>query len=403
MPAKVYITGTGLVTALGVSKAANLKALIAGQPGIGPIQHLQTLHKGYLPVGEVKYSNMELLALCGLPGDAKQYTRTTLLGLLAAKEAFQQAVGEGEKARTGFISANSVGGMGSTELFFEDFLKDPKSGDILKVATHDCGDSTEDIAKVLGIKDFVTTISTACSSSANSIMLGARMIKMGLLDRVVAGGTDALTKFTLNGFNSLQILDKEPCKPFDENRKGLNLGEGAGYIVLESEALAMKHPQRILGILAGYANTNDAYHQTASSPEGKGAGMAIEKALSVAGLTPSDIDYINAHGTGTENNDLSEGLAIERVFGGKLPLFSSTKAFTGHTLAAAGGVEAVISLLSIEHQKVFANLNFHTQMKELLQPPQTTLREVSINHILSNSFGFGGNCSSLVISKHIAK
>lgn len=398
MPTKVFITGAGLVTALGVGKTANLQALLAGRSGIGHIRHLQTIYRGILPVGEVKHSHAELLALCGLHADTKQFTRTTLLGLLAAQEAWQQAGGAAcESVRTGFISANSVGGMGTTELFYADFLKDAEAGNIADIA-HDCGDSTERIAKQLGIKDFVSTISTACSSSANSIMLGARMIKMGLLDRVVAGGTDALTKFTLNGFNSLQILDSEPCKPFDEQRKGLNLGEGAGYVVLESEQLALENPARILGQLSGYGNTNDAFHQTASSPDGKGAGMAIEQALKVAGLAPADIDYINAHGTGTENNDLSEGLALERIFGGTLPSYSSTKAFTGHTLAAAGGVEAVICLLSLQHQTVFANLNYHHPMKELANRPQDSLKHSAIKHILSNSFGFGGNCSSLVIS-----
>ncbi len=244
MPAKVFITGAGLVTALGVGKAANIEALLAGNTGIGAIKFLDTIYKDTIPAGEVKYSNTELLALCGLPKDTTNYSRTTLLGLLAAKEALQEAGANGNAVRTGFISANSVGGMGTTELFYPAFLADNNAGNIADVATHDCGDSTARIAAALGIRDFVTTISTACSSSANSIMLGARMIKMGLLDRVVAGGTDSLTKFTLNGFNSLQILDHELCKPFDENRRGLNLGEGAGYIVLESEALALKTPAR---------------------------------------------------------------------------------------------------------------------------------------------------------------
>jgi len=402
MPAKVFITGAGLVTALGVGKAANIEALLAGNTGIGLIEHLKTIHKGTIPAGEVKHTNAQLLAMCSLPADAKNYTRTTLLGILAATEALQQANISGDSVRTGFISANSVGGMGTTELFYPAFLADPDAGNIADVATHDCGDSTMRIAETLGINDFVTTISTACSSSANSIMLGARMIKMGLLDRVVAGGTDSLTRFTLNGFHSLQILDHNLCKPFDENRKGLNLGEGAGYIVMESEKLAVQNPARILGILSGYGNTNDAFHQTASSPDGKGARMAIERAFVVSGLMPTDIDYINVHGTGTENNDLSEGLAIERIFGENVPIFSSTKAFTGHTLAAAGGVEAVISLLTLQHQTVFPNLHFEVPMKELKHTPQTTVSKTSINHILSNSFGFGGNCSSLILSRYKA-
>jgi 3-oxoacyl-(acyl-carrier-protein) synthase len=401
MSAKVFITGAGIVSALGIGKAATLQALKGGKTGIGPIRHLQTIHSNTLPAGEVKYTDAELLKLCGLPANTTGYTRTTLLGLLAAKEALTGIVVK-DNIRTGFISATSVGGMGETEKFYRDYINDNEAGDIAMVATHDCGDSTERIAKELGIKDYVTTISTACSSSANSIMLGARLIKQGLLDRVVAGGTDALTQFTLNGFNSLQILDHELCKPFDERRKGLNLGEGAGYIVLESEKLAMSHEDDILGILSGYGNTNDAFHQTASSPDGKGAGMAIEKALKVGGLRPEDISYINAHGTGTENNDVSEGLALERIFGSNLPPFSSTKAFTGHTLAAAGGVEAVISLLSMHHGTIYSNLHFEVQMKELAHKPVTLTQRAELTHILSNSFGFGGNCSSLIFSKYRA-
>jgi 3-oxoacyl-[acyl-carrier-protein] synthase-1 len=400
MSAKVFITGTGIVSALGVGKAATLQGLKAGKTGIAPIQHLQTIHSN-LPAGEVKYSDAQLLALCGFPINAKGYSRTTLLGLLAAREALAGIMGK-DNIRTGFISATSVGGMRETEQFYQDYINDPQAGDISMVATHDCGDSTEKIARELGITDYVTTISTACSSSANSIMLGARLIKQGLLDRVVVGGTDALTQFTLNGFNSLQILDQELCKPFDERRKGLNLGEGAGYIVMESENLAMSHEQDITGILSGYGNTNDAFHQTASSPDGKGAGMAIQKALQVAGLKPEDINYINVHGTGTENNDVSEGLALERIFGTSVPPFGSTKAFTGHTLAAAGGVEAVISLLSMRHGLIFPNLHFEAPMKELAHQPVTNLQSAELTHILSNSFGFGGNCSSLIFSKYKA-
>ena len=162
------------------------------------------------------------------------------------------------------------------------------------IINHDCGDSTERIAEYTGISDFVTTVSTACSSSANSLMFGARLIKSGLLDRVVAGGTDSITRFTLNGFNTLMILDKDGCKPFDDNRAGLTIGEGAAYLILESEELVRKLNKTVLAELTGYGNANDAYHQTASSPEGKGAILAMEKALKVSGLKPSDISYINS-------------------------------------------------------------------------------------------------------------
>jgi len=217
---------------------------------------------------------------------------------------------------------------------------------------------------------------------------------------VIAGGTDALTKFTVNGFNSLMILDNEFCKPFDENRKGLNLGEGAGYIVMVSEKVANSLKAKPYCTLSGYCNANDAYHQTASSPDGTGSLLAMKGALKKSGLQPSDISYINLHGTGTQNNDIAEGTAIKQLFASHYPKMSSTKSFTGHTLGASGGIEAVLSALSVKHGIVYPNLRFTTQMKELPFAPETTFsKNEMINHVLSNSFGFGGNCSSLIFSK----
>ncbi|MGB3150921.1 MAG: beta-ketoacyl-[acyl-carrier-protein] synthase family protein, partial [Maribacter sp.] len=262
------------------------------------------------------------------------------------------------------------------------------------------GDSTQKIADAIGLQEsFVTTISTACSSAANAIMLGARMIKSGELDRVIVGGSDSLSKFTINGFKTLMILSDTYNTPFDENRKGLNLGEAAAFLVLESDKIVSKENRKVLAYLKGYGNANDAYHQTASSENGDGAVSAMEKAFKVAGLSPKDIDYINAHGTATPNNDLSEGRALQRVFGDKVPDFSSTKAFTGHTLAAAGGIEAVYSILALQHNVVYPNLNFNTPMKEFNLVPQSKLKHKEIHTVLSNSFGFGGNCSTLIFSK----
>jgi 3-oxoacyl-[acyl-carrier-protein] synthase-1 len=218
-----------------------------------------------------------------------------------------------------------------------------------------------------------------------------------MLDRVLAGGTDALSKFTLNGFNTLMILDKQPCRPFDKSRMGLNLGEGAAFLVLESEkTLQGRTP---LCELSGFANANDAYHQTASSPDGFGPYLSMSLAIESCNLKPGDIDYINAHGTGTDNNDLTEGIAIERIFGKKVPYVSSTKPFTGHTLGAAGAVEAVISVLSITHNTIFPNLNFREKMDELhFEPLKETVTGIRLQHVLSNSFGFGGNDSTLIFS-----
>jgi len=226
------------------------------------------------------------------------------------------------------------------------------------------------------------------------------MIKHGLADRVIAGGTDALSKFTLNGFNTLMILDKGHCRPFDASRTGLNLGEGAAYIVLESEVSAKNENKEIYCEVSGYANANDAYHQTASSPDGYGPYLAMKEALDVSGLKPSQIDYINAHGTGTDNNDLTEGLAIEKIFAPDIPPVSSTKPYIGHTLAAAGVVDAIYSILSIQHQLIFPNLNFSKKIEELSFEPVRELQQAKLDHVLTNSFGFGGNDSSMVLSKY---
>ncbi|MGZ6523362.1 MAG: beta-ketoacyl-[acyl-carrier-protein] synthase family protein, partial [Bacteroidia bacterium] len=305
---KIYITGMGIISAIGNNVAETLDALQKGESGIGDLKYIESRHKNIIPVAEVKSSNEELTVMAGLKPD-EQSTRTALLGLIAAKEAVKSAgISDIKAYRTGIISATSVGGMGMTENLWFDYLDPEKTGDWLKyIEAHECGDSTEFIADHLGIKDYLSTISTACSSSANAIMFGARLIKHGLLDRVVVGGADSMSRFTINGFMTLMILDKEKCKPFDAERQGLNLGEGAGFLVIESEKAA--EGKEILAELSGYGNSNDAYHQTASSPDGAGAYLAIEKAFKTSGLKPEDIDYINAHGTGTAINDLSVGTA----------------------------------------------------------------------------------------------
>jgi 3-oxoacyl-[acyl-carrier-protein] synthase-1 len=232
------------------------------------------------------------------------------------------------------------------------------------------------------------------------LILGARLIQQGLVERAICGGCDAMSRFTVNGFLSLKNVDKSPCKPFDQNRMGLNLGEGAGYLMLEKESDAKARGANILAYFTGYANSNDAYHPTAPSPDGAGAYRTMQQALNKAGLQSDDINYINAHGTATTNNDASEGKAIERLFGINAPYFSSTKPFTGHTLAAAGSIEAIFSIWALQEGQVFPNLNFKTQMEELQIKPAAILQQnITMNHVLSNSFGFGGNNVSLVFSK----
>jgi len=394
---RVHVAGLGVISAIGNSVPSTLDALLTSASGIGLLTLFDSVHRGALPVGEVKMSNVALAEILSLPF---HLTRTALLGIHAAREAVASSGIDLTKWRAGLISATTVGGMDKTELFFDDYLKDQKKGRLRNVVNHGCGKPTELIARDLGINKFISTINTACSSSTNAIALATRMITAGMLDVVVAGGADALTKFTLNGFNSLMILDTQPCRPFDAHRNGLNLGEGAGFIVLVSDKVKKAEGLNLTSYVNGYANTSDAFHQTASSPEGRGSFSAMQKALAMSNLNPNDIDYINLHGTGTSNNDLSEGTAITRLFGDRYPKLSSTKAFTGHTLGASGGIEAVISLLAIDHQCVFPNLRFEDPIPEIGITPQLSFEAgLAINHVMSNSFGFGGNCSSIIFSK----
>jgi 3-oxoacyl-(acyl-carrier-protein) synthase len=400
MSERIYVTGIGIVSAIGFNVADALNSLVNQKSGIGKITHSQLNLKSRFLAGEVNASDDQLKSTLGIDQNLT-YTRTSLLGMIAAREAVLSAnIHDMSAISTGLVSATSVGGMNRGEIFYPDFIKQNRKARLRNIIHHDCGDSTERIADFLSIKDHLTTISTACSSSANSIMHGARLIKNGVVDRVVAGGTDSLTNFTINGFNSLNILSSELCKPFDNNRTGLNLGEGAGFVVLESERSLSKSKNKILCELKGYGNACDAYHQTASSPDGNGAFLSMNMALQSAGLSPDKIDYINAHGTGTMNNDLTEGKAMQRIFHETgVPKFSSTKAYTGHTLGACGGIEAVFSVLAILNQIVYPNMHFADKMEDLDLVPELSIQQTEVRNVLSNSFGFGGNNSTLIFSK----
>ena len=395
MSSVIVVTGIGIISSIGNNLKETVQSLTEVKSGIKPISILKTRHKKDFVLGEVNKTQEELHQLADT-NPANPWTRTALLGMIAAKEAFSAAELQTSELRTGIVSASTVGGMDRSELFYKDFIGEAKYKKYID--THHAGDHTEKIAETLGILDYLTTISTACSSSLNSIMFGTRLLKNGILDQVLVGGSDALSKFTLNGFNTLMILDKEHCRPFDESRRGLNLGEGAAYLVLEKEEEAIRQGKKIYAYVSGYANANDAHHQTASSDEGDGPYFAMKHAIEKAGLKPGDIDYINVHGTGTENNDLTEGVAMKRLFGKDLPPFSSTKAFTGHTLGAAGVIESVFSIIALQKQKLLPNINFKNVIPEINLIPVTNIQDAELQHVLTNSFGFGGNDSSVVFS-----
>jgi 3-oxoacyl-(acyl-carrier-protein) synthase len=394
----ILISGMGIISAMGVGVRENTYSLLNCQTGISTLKFIDSTHKGILPVGEVKFNTQELLSISG---HQSIKSRTTQMALIAVEEALRSAnlsKDDIKGLKIGVISSSTVGGMKETEEALKDFLDGNNDGNFIE--QHDATYTTEKIVDVFEINGFHTTINTACSSSANAIMLGSRMIEEGLLDIAIVGGSDALSKFTINGFNSLLLLDTEHCKPFDENRVGINLGEGAGYLILESKESLSKRNSKPIAKILGYANTNDAYHQSSTSPDGIGIQNAIYETLKMAGISKEEVGYVNAHGTATPNNDLTEGNALKFFFNDKLPLFSSTKSYTGHCLAAAASIETIVSIIAIHNNCVFPNLNFNNPIAHhQLEPLKEITRIENLDYVLNISAGMGGFCSTLLIAK----
>lgn len=388
----IKVTGLGIICAIGNDAPSVLQSLQNGESGVDAMRYLDSIHKE-LPVGEVKLSDAEMKSMLGVNED-EIISRTTLMGAIALRQALQDAGVNIKGKRVVVISGTTVGGMDVTERYFQQMKTDDQLLSLLD--KHDCGASTRDIANLAGLTDAeVVTISTACSSAVNSIILGSEMLKADDADIVIAGGAEGLSKFHLNGFNTLMILDQAQCRPFDKTRTGLNLGEGAAFVVLEKAEHAEASEEK--PYIIGYGNRCDAFHQTASSDDGEGAFLAMTDALQMAKLQSADIQYINAHGTGTPNNDASESAAIRRVFDNNMPLISSTKGLTGHTTSASGSIETVICLLAMRSHFVPGNYGF-TEADENCIIPTKGVNGVELHHVICNSFGFGGNDSSIIIS-----
>lgn len=391
---RIVVTGIGIISAIGTNAESNRIALQKGVCGITSVELFSTRYASLLPFGEIKLTNEHLKQQLNVTDP--RVTRTSLL----AQHAFDQALRDSLLSKeeltsfdTAFINGNTVGGMCLTDELYQDANR--KSDHSPYVTSYDLGSVSIYLQELYGIQGVCNTINTACSSSANAIMYGARLIKQGKAKRAIVGGVDSLAKFTINGFNALHILSSEKCKPFDQNRNGLNLGEAAAFLILEKEDDCAG--KKIYAALSGYANTNDAYHASSLSDTGEGPYEAMAEALRIAHLQPADISFINAHGTGTENNDLVESVAMQRLFHTPPP-FASSKSNTGHTLGAAGAIEAVYSILSISYQELYPSLNFQTSIEETGFTPLQTYQKTSVKHVMSNSFGFAGNCSSLIFS-----
>ncbi len=392
---RILVTGMGVISSIGNSVAENRMSLVEGKSGISILDVFNSKYSGRLPVGEIKTATGSLREKLGAnePG----VTRTTLLAL----HAFDEAISDSgltniqlSSIDTALVGASTVGGMCLTDELYHDANKDADGSEYLY--SYDCGSVNMYLQQRYAMSGIVNTINTACSSSANAIMYGARLIKNCLAKRVIVGGTDSLAKFTINGFNALHILSDEVCIPFDRDRKGLNLGEGAAFLVLEREEDIVD--KKIYAQISGYSNTNDSYHPSSLSENGDGPYLAMQAALRFAKLDVSQVSFINAHGTGTENNDEVESRAMLRLFE-KPPAFSSTKSNIGHTLGASGAIEAVYSVLNLAHQELYPGLNFTNPIPSTGLIPVLAYKKMPLQHVMSNSFGFGGNCSSLIFSK----
>ncbi len=393
---RIVITGMGLISAIGDSVEENRDSLQHARSGIGNIQYYKTAYAGRLPTAEVRHPTEELNKKIFAERNPS-ITRTSLFALHAVTEAIRRSGltrDELSSAETALVGASTVGGMCLTDELYHDALA--KDNGTPYLSSYDYASVTMAIQERFGIMGEVSTINTACSSSANAILYGARLIRHGFAKRAIVGGAESLAKFTINGFNALNILSSKPCTPFDRDRTGLNLGEGAAFLVLEREEDT--NGKKAFAYLTGFGNKNDAYHPSSNSPEGIGPYLAMKEALENSRLNASDISHINAHGTGTENNDETESKAMIRLFD-KVPSFTSTKSFTGHTLGAAGAIEAVYSILNLMYQEVYPSLLFQNPIPETGLIPVRHFEKQEIHHVMSNSFGFGGNCSTLIFSK----
>ncbi|GHD00347.1 beta-ketoacyl-[acyl-carrier-protein] synthase II [Pseudorhodoferax aquiterrae] len=387
------ISAFTLTTALGAGRAATLAALQAQRSGLAPLRFMD------LPLstwaGEVEGVDGVRLPAPLATLDCRN-NRLAWLGL--SQDGFVDAVARARERwgarRVGVFLGTSTSGLLQTELAYRNRQEDGSLPEAFRYAetqnTYSLALFTAEALQLAGPR-FV--VSTACSSSAKVFGNAQRMLQAGWIDAAVVGGVDSLCLTTLYGFNALELLAPEACRPWDAQRRGLSIGEAAAFALIERDADAPE------GWVLGVGETNDGHHMSTPHPEGAGAIAAMRAALDAAALAPADIDYINLHGTATPTNDASEDRAVRAVFGAATPPCSSTKGATGHTLGAAGGVEAAISLLALQHGFMPGGLNRRQPDPELHVPYLDHNRNAPLRRVLSNSFGFGGTNASLVLGK----
>lgn len=390
--APVAITGIGCLSAAGMSLKENMASLFSGRRTAVPPVRFSSSHPVQYPVFEIPEDAFQ--------GDApgqKDTPLTCRLALAAVKEALSDACLEPEYLtglKVGVCIGTTVGSTMTDEGFYRDF-KGNMNPDMTRIKRFLSGNPASVVARELGLNGPIQTVVNACSSGTDAIGMGASWIRSGVCDMVIAGGADELCRVTYNGFISLMITDDSPCRPFDRDRKGLNLGEGAGMLILESDSIIEERKKKARAFVLGYGSACDGYHLTAPSPEGKGLRNAMKDALMESGKTAGDIAFINAHGTATRDNDRTEAMVLKEMLPG-VPFFS-TKGCTGHTLGAAGAIEAAFTIACLEEGMIPANAGFTSTDPELGATPVLENTSISPGVAVSDSLAFGGHNAVLVL------
>jgi 3-oxoacyl-[acyl-carrier-protein] synthase II len=386
---RIAVTGAGIVCSIGRDKAEVWRAIVESRAGIAKLTRFQ---------GETFPTDIAAEADVELPR-GKRLSRTDLLAVIAAKEALEQA-GDVPLERAIVSTGTSTGGLLEGEdYYFQRLIRGRRRAPASRVLQQPTSGPSDAVARTFQLGGGVVSNATACASAGAAIGMAADYLRSRHADVAIAGGSDALCRLTYSGFNVLQAVDPEPCSPFGANRKGITLGEGAGYLVLERWDDAVARGATILAELSGYGASCDAHHPTAPAEDGRGAEAAMRGALSEGGLPPSSVDYVNAHGTGTTLNDAAETRAIIAALGMDVPA-SSSKSYFGHTLGASGAIEAVVTVLALQNQLAPPTLRLREPAAECsLDYIPHTPRPMAMTNVLSNTFGFGGSNVSLLFRR----
>ena len=391
----VSICATGCICAAGKDTESCFETMLNGHvlPSLNnTILYNQKMHSPVFSVNEHWINSVEYSPL---------YTRTARLLFKAVQEALTQ-LGLSSEILNSLNIGTCIGSSTGASLNFKSFYQEWREGkdtDLKEIDSYLCSNPAAALADYFSLSGPVQTVTNACSSGTDALGIGASWIRQGLCDLVIAGGADALSEISYTGFSRLMITSPEPCQPFDKNRKGLNLGEGAAVLILIGEKARKKLNLTPLGKILGYGTCSDAHHLTAPHPDGQGLKKAIHHALLRSDITADNIDFINAHGTGTENNDRIEGTVINDIFA-DTP-FTGVKGFTGHTLGAAGAIEAAMTVMSLCKGQLMPTEGFKEAAPDAVICPVQHKTEINARYALSESLAFGGNNSAIVFERGV--